>query len=202
MSAASIDPRLSRLLRLAVAVAIGELEAIRALRAEAPEGEPDRGWREVLLQAHLFAGVPRVVQAFHVLHQAGGLGTLDPDEHPVSPDERAGRELFASIYGQNTAAVRKRLETYHPSLAAWIAQHAYGDTLVRPGLAARDRELCAVASLAATGPERQLVSHTRGALALGVSVSMLKALPTVLAGLWSDADRLRYGRVLKRELAG
>ena len=172
------------------------------MREEAPKGEPDRAWREAVLQTHLFAGIPRVVEAFNVLQRAGGLGDLDDDEATVTPDVQSGRELFASIYGTGAASVRTRLEEFHPALATWIAQHAYGTVLVRPGLDAKRRELLAVACLGSSGPERQLVSHTRGALAMGVSPKVLGALPTVLAEFWSETERDRFRRVLDRELSG
>jgi 4-carboxymuconolactone decarboxylase len=165
----SLAPPDRRLVRLSAAIALGRHDELRALRREAPPGEPDRRWREVLLQAQLFAGFPRVVEAAGVLAAAGGLGAPEPEELASVADLDAGRALFDAIYGARAAAVRAELAAFHPTLALWIAEHAYARVLARPGLAADRRELCAVAALAAQGQERQLASHARGAVRLGAS---------------------------------
>ena len=155
------------LARLSVAVVLGNWEELRAIRAT---GEPDRAWREAVLQAHLFCGFPRVVEAFGVLQAVGGLGTPAPDEVLAEPDRpERGAELFDAIYAERADDVRAMLASGHPDFAAWIAGHAYGRVLTRPGLDARVRELLSVACLTALGQERQLASHVRGALRVGAS---------------------------------
>lgn len=168
-------------MRLSAAIALGRWDELRALRHAAPHGEPDRAWREVLLQAHLFAGFPRAVEAAGVLAASGGLGQLEAGEVEESPaDPARGRALFDALYGDQSAAVRGGLEALHPELARWIEEHAYARVLARPGLAPDRRELCAVAALAATAQERQLASHARGAVRLGASgAEVLEALAAV-----------------------
>jgi len=182
------------LARLSVAVVLGQWDALRALRAA---GEPDRAWREALLQAHLFCGFPRVVEAFGVLHGAGGLGEPASDEVLGEPDRpQRGARLFDAIYAERADDVRALLERGHPDFAAWIAGHAYGRVLTRPGLEARERELLAVACLAALGQERQLASHVRGALRVGARRS------EVFDVLASIADLVRPERLaLARRVA-
>jgi 4-carboxymuconolactone decarboxylase len=188
------------LFRLFVAIVLGLWDEVSKLRAQAGEGEPDRRWREALLQVHVFAGFPRAVEAYNVLGRAGGLGRPDPDEleaarGPATERERAeharGRALFDTIYGEHAQAVRGVLEGYHPDFADWLEGHAYGRVLARGGLAADRRELLAVCALAALGQERQLASHARGALRCG-------ATPAELAGaLDAVADLVRPERVEK-----
>ena len=164
-----------RLVRLSALIALGRWDELGALRRAAPAGEPDRRWREVVLQAHLFAGFPRVVEAASVLSGSGGLGPPEPDEHASAPDDpAAGRALFDAIYGARAAAVRAELTSFHPLLARWIAEHAYARVLARPGLAGDRRELCAVAALAAQGQDRQLAAHARGAVRLGASATEVR----------------------------
>jgi len=177
----AIDARDRRLLRLFTACVLGRWDAARALRAEARPPEPDRRWREALLQVHVFAGFPRLVEAYGVLAEAGGLGERGADERtPEGSDAAAagmaldaererGRALFDRIYGGDAAAVRALLEGYDADFAAWIEGHAYGRVLARPGLEPAMRELCAVCALAALGQERQLASHARGSLRLGAT---------------------------------
>ncbi len=75
------------LLRLTVSIVHGDWELLRSLRRAASGDAPNRHWREAVLQAQLFAGVPRVVEAFGVLEQEGGLGAYDPGEMSAEPDQ-------------------------------------------------------------------------------------------------------------------
>jgi len=171
-----------RLVRLSVAICTGRWDALRAVRRCAPPGEPDRRWREAMLQAHLFAGFPRVVEACGVLAEEGGLGTPDEDEtRPQGDRFDAGRALFERIYAGRAADVRAALRRFHPTLERWIEGHAYGRVLAREGLAADRRELLAVACLAALADqEPQLGAHARGALRVGASAQELsETLDTV-----------------------
>jgi len=179
----SLSASETRLVRLSAAIALGAWDELRRLRREAPPGEPDRRWREVLLQAHLFAGFPRAVEAASVLATFGGLGTPEPDELAQSSDPAAGRALFDAIYGENAATVRTALTEAHPELARWIEEHAYGRVLARPGLAPDRRELAAVAALAAQGQDRQLASHARGAVRLGATTDEVRATVEALHDL-------------------
>jgi alkylhydroperoxidase/carboxymuconolactone decarboxylase family protein YurZ len=161
-----------RLLRLFVACVLGRWDEVRRSRREVQPGEPDRRWREALLQVHLFAGVPRQVEAAGVLEQEGGLGPPDDDEvegRGGDAQTSRGRALFERIYADDSTAVRAMLARGHPELEHWVLEHAYGRVLSRPGLSADRRELLAVAALAVLGQDRQLASHARGALRCGAT---------------------------------
>ena len=188
-----------RLLRLTTAIVLGDWDALAAIRREAPAGEPDRAWRETVLQAHLFAGFPRVVEAFGVLGAHGGLGEPEPDEVRGEPDlPERGAELFERIYGNHADRVRRFLRGSHPDFADWIAGHAYGRVLTRPGLAPDRRELLAVAALAATGQDRQLASHARGALHCGATVEQVRGAIEAARDLIAPDRAARALRVLER----
>jgi 4-carboxymuconolactone decarboxylase len=73
------------------------------------------------------------------------------------------------VYGASFAKLRRNIAAHHPDLAAWMIEQGYGRVLARPGLSSRARELVAVAVLAATGWERQLLSHLLGAERLGAT---------------------------------
>lgn len=196
---APLDPRDARLARLFTAIVLGDWGALRAARAAAAPGEPDRSWREALLQAHLFAGFPRVVEACGVLAEVGGLGRPEPGEIAGEPDRpERGRALFDRIYADGAERVRAALTAGHPDLASWIEGHAYGRVLSRPGLDPARRELLAVAGLAATGQERQLASHARGALRCGARPEALAGVLDAVADLIAPDDLARARRVVER----
>jgi len=187
-----------RLVRLSAAIALGRWDELAALRRAAPPGEPDRRWREVVLQAHLFAGFPRVVEAASVLAGCGGLGAPEADELAEATDTAGGRALFDAIYGAQAADVRAALQGSHPLLGRWIAEHAYARVLARAGLAADRRELCAVAALAAQGQERQLAAHARGAVRLGATRAEVQETLAAVADLLDAATLSRARDVIER----
>ena len=195
--------RLVRLARLSAAIVLGDWDELRALRRDAPSGEPDRGWREALLQSHLFAGFPRTVEAGEVLVQAGGLGRPDADETRPDPVGSAdGRALFERIYAEKADDVRAALARAHPVLARWIEGHAYARVLARAGLTPLERELLAIAALAAQGQERQLASHVRGAIHVGGSIEDVGRAVAAVADLVDEDALRRAERVVQRFAAG
>jgi len=177
-----------RLIRLSTAIVIGDWPEVERTRENAPDGEPDRAWREAVLQVHLFAGVPRQVEAYEVLHRAGGLGPVSDGERMDQPSlPESGLDLFGRIYGSNTDPVAARLRDFHPDFGNWVLGHAYGRVLSRPGLSADRRELLAVSALAATGQDRQLASHARGALACGATCDEVTGAIQSVADLIDEA---------------
>jgi alkylhydroperoxidase/carboxymuconolactone decarboxylase family protein YurZ len=192
----SLSASEARLLQLSAVITLGRWDELRRLRANVVAGEPDRRWREVVLQAHLFAGFPRVVEALSVLDEAGGLGAREPDELDEPDGSDAGAKLFERIYSAQSAAVRGALERGHPLLARWIAEHAYARVLVRPGLAPDRRELCAVVALAASEQDRQLAAHARGAIRLGATPAEVSEALEAVAALLSPAAHARAREVI------
>jgi alkylhydroperoxidase/carboxymuconolactone decarboxylase family protein YurZ len=195
----ALDAHDRRLLLLSTAIVVGDWEALAALRRSAPSGEPDRAWREALLQAHLFAGFPRVVEALAVLGAEGGLGTPEHDEGRLEPDQfERGAALFERVYAAHAPRVRAFLRAGHPAFAAWVEGHAYGRVLTRPGLRPDRRELLAVAALAATDQDRQLASHARGSLRCGATADELAGALEVVRPLIGDARCDRALRIVAR----
>ncbi len=157
------------LYRLAAAVVRFLPAALDEFAAEAGPEPLTAEAKEVLLQCHLFCGFPRTIAALDHLRGAGippGVGS-DPTPAPGSP--AAGSALFERIYGEGAEGVRDHLQSLDPDLAELVAKHAYGTVLSRGGLDAPARELLAVVMLAATGHDRQLASHVRGAVRCGAT---------------------------------
>ncbi|MEM9382177.1 MAG: carboxymuconolactone decarboxylase family protein [Planctomycetota bacterium] len=193
------------LVRLVTAVVLSEERALQAFAAEHADRADDVGLREALLQAHLFCGFPRTLAALDALRAAGLIlapgaapqahGAAGDDEGLAPESVRArGAALFDRIYAEGADGVRAHLEALDPTFASWIADHAYGRVLSRPGLDAGSRELLAVAALAATGHERQLASHVRGAVRCGASAADVEATVDAIASLVRPErlDRARH----------
>jgi alkylhydroperoxidase/carboxymuconolactone decarboxylase family protein YurZ len=193
----ALSPLDVTLLRLSVAISLGDWQLLRELRLGAPPGEPNRAWREAALQAHLFAGFPRLVQAFLVLEEVGGLGAPESGETD-EPPAAAGPVLFRRIYGQHAERVRANLGAGHPLLERFVLGHAYGRVLARPGLGPDRRELCAIVCLASLGQDRQLASHVRGGLRCGASPAELRGALDAVADRVAEHDLRHARRVIDR----
>lgn len=167
------------LIRLTVAIVLHDQEALVEIGDKLKRIGHAEPIHETVLQCHLFCGFPRTLAALDVLREAG-LKVADPGF--AAPEEAKGQGLFDTIYGDGAGRVRKHLETLSPTFAGWIANHAYGAVLARPGLSPMERECLAVAALAATGHGRQLASHARGAVRCGARPEDVKMTVETLEG--------------------
>lgn len=196
-----IDAKEARLLRLFCCCVLGRYEDLAALRRAAPQGEPDRAWRETVLMTHVYAGAPRSVECHTVLLESGGLGAAEADEvEGRAVDPRRGDALFDTIYGAKCGEVRELLARFHPDFERVVHEDCYARILARPGLSARQRELLAVVALAALGQPRQLASHTRGALRCGAAEAEPAQALELVADLL-DQGRLETARAVVAKYA-
>ncbi len=168
----------------AVAIWHGNWPRLRDWLAAATQQQLARaGFEETLLQSVLFCGFPRVVTAFE--HFAEVWPSPTPPAGgalPAAQQRDAGHALFARIYGANAAAVEAMLRGFHADFHAFVLEAAYGRILARPGLDAKQRELIAVALLAAQNQPRQFLGHARGAVHCGASrAELTEALVTAFA---------------------
>jgi 4-carboxymuconolactone decarboxylase len=131
-----------------------------------------------LLQVVPFAGFGRAINAFWVLHELRPSRPFRVDRRPAR--RARGERLCRRIYGPSYGALMRRMGAFHPDLAAWILEDGYGRVLTRPGLSGVERELLAVAALAALKLDRQLESHVRGARRLGASEARIRAVLRVI----------------------
>jgi 4-carboxymuconolactone decarboxylase len=164
--------------RITAAAAAGRRQPLADwYRAAIAEGIPAADLQEATLQVFLFGGFPRTLAAFEELKL--GLDGADP----TPPQEEGagdvdymerGLEVFRKVYGRHTEAVTQKLYDLHPDFARFILRGAYGRVLGRPFLSIEDRELLAVAMLAALGSHRQLRAHVRGCLRIGVEAAEVR----------------------------
>ena len=164
------------LIRAKVAIWPGDSDTLAAcVRRYRELGQPRSHLEEVLLQAILFCGFPRVINAFRVLAEEWPTEAR-PSGGGIEPNTQrsVGAALFQSIYSDNTAAVEAMLLSYHEELHEFVLDTAYGRILSRPGLTPRIRELLAIGVLALTDQSPQLVAHGRGAKHFGASIEEIR----------------------------
>lgn len=175
------------IVRLGAAAASGDAERlIRALDAAGAVDSADI--EELLLQTYLFAGFPRTINAFFTWQAwASRDGRARGKRRVESSDpegfRRRGESLCRLVYGDHYEPLQLRLRRLHPEIAEWTLVEGYGKVLGRPGPpGAARRELAAVGALMALGADRQLASHLRGAVRVGVPRDVLaRAIQTVAA---------------------
>ena len=143
----------------------------------------------------VYAGFPAALEAFRALDRAWpGHPRATRAEGDPATWQRRGAALCRRVYGPAYPSLIARVRAMHPDLATWMEETGYGRVLSRRGMPARERELVAVAVLAATGWRRQLVSHLLGAAHLGADRRAIAA--AVAAGLAAGGPRATARRAL------
>jgi 4-carboxymuconolactone decarboxylase len=157
------------LARLSVLAVLGRESRLRGeIRRALDGGVPAEKIHESFLQLYLFAGYPRMINAFMALEG------LDPEvlrrvEESVPDAFERGEKLCRAIYRRHFDPMIARMRSMHPDLGRWILSEGYGKVLGRPWLDGRTRELITVAVLTAQGLDKQLYFHVRGAQNLGAA---------------------------------
>ncbi|MBU1937570.1 carboxymuconolactone decarboxylase family protein [bacterium] len=159
--------------------------------------------REAALQLFLVAGFQVSLEAFFQMEdvlQTKLTSTREPiqDKSATRWHER-GLELQNKVYASNTTKLRQNLERHSPELADWTVLVGYGLVLSRPGLEAGLRELLEVAVLTANGFPRQLHSHFRGALNLGVTSKRVELLLDAIEPFVAE-DKILSARQLWKQI--
>jgi AhpD family alkylhydroperoxidase len=150
---------------------------VRARAAGVPRAEA----AEVALMLVLHVGYPAALEATGVLLDRWPGVARRTNEGGVTRWRRRGEALARRVYGPVYEKLMTRVRAMHPDLATWMIEQGYGRVLSRRPLGERERELVAVAVLAATGWERQLTSHVIGARRMGAAPGAIRA--AVRAGL-------------------
>lgn len=169
------DHAVSRCLALysaAVTVADEELLSL-TIECGTKHGVTREQFYEIVLQSYLFLGFPRMLIAADTLNTAlpsepcqSMLGAVTPEESNDWFDR--GQALYRKVYGDAWELLRRRVEAMAPEVFRWMVFEGYGKVLSRSGLDMCDRELSIIAFLMMENRPKQLHSHIRGALNVGV----------------------------------
>ena len=196
--------QLPRILALySAAIAVGDESFIKetAFRAN-QSGAGVEAIYEIMLQSYLFLGFPRMLTAAECFREAFPefAKLLQVKEAPLSQVEewrKRGTTLCQKVYAGNFGKLKARVCHFSPEIFQFMILEGYGKVLSRPGLDIRDRELAIVACLMVDNRPKQLFSHIRGALNVGVSEKTLEAVINDV-GLVTDADSQSALSFLKR----
>lgn len=170
-AAESVGRGLDALLEVSAALGAADAPAWAAVFRDARgRGDPVR-IEEAILQSYLFVGFPATINALEVWREIEPEALVTGDE--ADGDETArrtrGEALCRRVYGPGYEGLRRMMRRLHPTLERWMIEQGYGTGLSRGVLTPRERELCAVALLAAAGHGPQLAAHARGALNMGAA---------------------------------
>ncbi len=204
-STSGLDAATRVLVQLSAAIAAGDEAMIRSWLLQAARDVPPLHVEELLLQSYLFCGFPRALNATREWRRVSQLAAPASDEaEDVLLGEEwreRGEQTCAAVYDGMYEKLRLNVRDLHPALDAWMVVDGYGKVLSRPGLDLQRRELCIVAACAAMGQDRQLQSHLRGALNVGVEPAALSETLDALADL-VGADHVRSARLLLARIVG
>lgn len=200
----ALDAATRALVRLSARIAAGTEEEMRAGCAECVQAGTPVAWvEEAILQAYLFAGFPRTLNATREWRRISGVAAPADEEPPPDPARwrREGEATCGIVYGRFYDKLRHNIAALHPALDEWMIVEGYGKILSRPGLELRLREHCIVAACVAQGQDRQLHSHLHGALNAGASAEELRANLGILEGV-VHGEHLARARLLLARVLG
>ena len=204
-SLSGLDDATRVLVRLSAAIAASDEATVRYWLTQAARDVPPAHVEELVLQSYLFCGFPRALNAAREWRRVSQIGAPDTDEAEnvgLSEEWRERGELTcAAVYGDMYEKLRLNVRDLHPALDTWMVVDGYGKVLSRPGLDLQRRELCVVAACAAMGQDRQLHSHLRGALNVGVEPETLGDTLDAITDV-IGAERARSARLLLARVRG
>jgi alkylhydroperoxidase/carboxymuconolactone decarboxylase family protein YurZ len=189
--------------RLAAALCSGDDRLVRECVNRALDaGATVQQLREVIHTSYLFDGYPTALEGFRILGEITGAPKVKPVEFNYTGDSvrqwrERGEKLSRVIYGPQFDTLIERVRKMAPELADAMMVEGYGKVLARPELDPALRELCVVAILAAKNRPRQLLSHSLGAMRLGVKPAWLRALTGLLEGVAPRANLKRASGVIE-----
>lgn len=191
-----MDETTRALVRLAASLNAPQDRQVLAMD-EAAERAPEAA-EEVLLQSYLFMGFPVALNAFGLWRRRTGRPAPEPLEEPYELWERRGEAVCGAVYDGHYEELRELMASVHPDLDRWAVTEGYGKVLGRPGLDLRTRELCVAAMLVGLDTPRQLHSHLRGCLNVGVTEEGVEELLDAVAEVVPEERAAAARRVWER----
>ena len=149
-------------------------EAYSLLRKTLPRSAfPILFLQELFIHLSLVLGFPAMLEGLEFLKH------MRPDAKRGGTrmnvrGQKEGKRILKRIYGGQTEKLLDNIGEIHSQARSMIVHDVYGRVFSRPGLTLKERELINVTVLAIQGLDRQLHSHVRGCLRVGVEVTMIR----------------------------
>lgn len=170
---------------IAALLTVGKRQkAFVAMKQALEKGKLSRNFfSELLLHLSLFLGFPIMLDGLEKLYALRPARKhLNLKQLSRNTLKKNGIRILTCIYGEQTQRLLENFNILHPELSERIVEDAYGRILSRKGLTLQERELINVAILSIQGYHRQLYSHLRGAMRVGVPHKKIKiTLQTIQA---------------------
>jgi alkylhydroperoxidase/carboxymuconolactone decarboxylase family protein YurZ len=164
--------------------ALGKRENARRLmhRAVTARKLPTSFFAELFLHLSLLIGFPNMLDGLESLAQVRvrSARRLCAEHRTRRRLRESGMKVLRTIYGNQTEKLLGSLARLHADLPRMIVEDVYGRIIARAGMTIAERELVNVTVLTIQGLNRQLYSHLRGALRVGVSPEVLRTLLGIL----------------------
>ena len=169
--------------------------ALRELRRSAPtlSVQDKILLRELFIHLSLLLGFPSMLDGLEHLSILGILPeSVKTPSKAVRGLSNRGRRVLTQIYGAQTRKLMLGLRSLNEDLPTMITEQVYGAVFTRRGMSLAERELVNITVLVIQGFERQLHSHLRGALRVGISGrSLQRALQLLNSRFHVDVRRAR-----------
>ena len=165
---------------LATLSALSSLQRLEQLRryvgAALTVGLTPAEVEEVLVHCSVHAGMPTAAGSLRIAHEVFAERGVEPAPRAIpgrtlEEAEELGAAFRGQLVGESAAPppyLRAAAEL-QPELGPWTRRYAFGGIFQRPGLDARSRVICSIASLASLGHEAQLPAFVRGAARAGIT---------------------------------
>lgn len=134
---------------------------------------------EVMSQVTGYAGMAVGFEGFRVLKEIfetqledARIELSEAEASVLSANERLerGQQLMARLWPDRDIGPSSSSEEIVPDWKSWLADVAYGDLWLRPGITLVDRERVTIAILTVLGSEKRLRNHIAAALKLGIPI--------------------------------
>lgn len=146
---------------------------------------------EIVLQSYLFLGFPRMLIAAENLNKIYPVEENSPVFEKISESEASdwfenGTNLCLRVYKDMYEPLKENVMSIAPEIFRWMVIEGYGKVLSRDGLDIKERELSIIAFLMMENRPKQLFSHIKGALNVGLDKELLKQIVNEIGEISGD----------------
>ncbi len=128
---------------------------------------------ELFIHLSLVLGFPAMLEGLEFVKRARPGARQHRTKRPLKSGE-SGERILRRIYGRQSVKLLSNIGEIHPDARSMIVRDVYGKVFSRTGLKLSERELINVTVLALQGLDRQLYSHLRGCIRVGIGQNAMK----------------------------